>query len=207
VPAGPTVVEAHGLAYQYSGHGTKALHELDLEIRRGEKLLVQGRSGGGKSTLVGVLAGWRTPTAGLLMSGGLDRATLGASRWHRRVSAAPQYHENHVLAGPFAYNLLLGRRWPATEDDLREAEEVARDAGLGPLLDRMPGGLMQMVGETGWQLSSGERSRLFLCRALLSRAELVILDECFAALDPQTLRQALECSLRRANTLMVVAHP
>jgi ATP-binding cassette subfamily B protein len=79
--------------------------------------------------------------------------------------------------------------------------------GLGPLIDRMPGGLMQMVGETGWQLSQGERSRLFMARALLQGGDLVVLDESFAALDPQNLRQALECVVRRAETLLVVAHP
>jgi len=71
----------------------------------------------------------------------------------------------------------------------------------------MPGGLMQMVVETGWQLSQGERSRLFLARALLQNAELVVLDESFAALDPETLKTALECVLRRARTVMVIAHP
>jgi len=50
-----------------------------------------------------------------------------------------------------------------------------------------PGGLMQMVGETGWQLSHGEQSRLYIARALLQRAELVVLDESFAALDPDKL--------------------
>ena len=64
-----------------------------------------------------------------------------------------------------------------------------------------------MVGETGWQLSQGERSRLFMARALLQNSNLVILDESFAALDPENLRQALECTLRRAKTLLVVAHP
>ena len=64
-----------------------------------------------------------------------------------------------------------------------------------------------MVGETGWQLSHGERSRLYLARALLQRAELVILDESFAALDPENLRRALEFTLARADTLLVVAHP
>jgi ATP-binding cassette subfamily B protein len=56
-------------------------------------------------------------------------------------------------------------------------------------------------------LSQGERSRLFMARALLQRPELVVLDESFGALDPETLKLALECVLRRAETLMVVAHP
>ena len=65
---------------------------------------------------------------------------------------------------------------------------------------------MQMVGETGWQLSQGERSRLFLARALLHHTDLVILDESFATLDPQTMRLALECALSRAQTLIVITH-
>jgi ATP-binding cassette, subfamily B, bacterial len=66
---------------------------------------------------------------------------------------------------------------------------------------------MQQVGETGWQLSHGERSRLFIARALLQRADVVVLDESFAALDPETLRQVLECVLARTKTLLVIAHP
>ena len=71
----------------------------------------------------------------------------------------------------------------------------------------MPGGLNQMVGETGWQLSHGERSRIFLARALLQDAEFTILDESFAALDPESLRLCLDCAFRRARTLLVIAHP
>ena len=121
--------------------------------------------------------------------------------------AAPQFHENHVFTGSFAFNLLLGRRWPPRAEDLREAEAVCRELGLGELLERMPGGLWQIVGETGWQLSHGERSRLFVARALLQDADVVVLDESFAALDPETLRQALPCVLERARTLLMIAHP
>jgi ATP-binding cassette subfamily B protein len=64
-----------------------------------------------------------------------------------------------------------------------------------------------MVGETGWQLSHGERSRLYIARALLQRADLMILDESFGALDPATLRRCLQTTLDRARTLMVIAHP
>src|ERR1700730_8799595 len=97
--------------------------------------------------------------------------------------------------------------WRHTDDDLREARELCHELGLGPLLDRMPAGLDQMVGETGWQLSQGERSRVFLARALLQRAEIIVLDETLAALDPENLQQCLECVMRRAGTLFVIAHP
>ena len=137
----------------------------------------------------------------------LDRRTLGADAWRRRIAAAPQFHENHILTGPLAFNLLLGPAWPPAPEDLTDAAAICRELGLGPLLRRMPSGILQIVGETGWQLSQGERSRVFLARALLQRSEMVILDESFATLDPETLRRAMECALQRARTLMVVAHP
>jgi ABC-type transport system involved in cytochrome bd biosynthesis fused ATPase/permease subunit len=71
----------------------------------------------------------------------------------------------------------------------------------------MPAGLLQMVGEIGWQLSHGEQSRLFIARALLQGAEVIILDESFAALDPETLHQVQRCVLEHAATLLVIAHP
>jgi ATP-binding cassette, subfamily B, bacterial len=56
-------------------------------------------------------------------------------------------------------------------------------------------------------LSHGERSRIFLARALLQKAPLTVLDESFAALDPETLARCLRCAFERAPTLMVIAHP
>jgi ATP-binding cassette, subfamily B, bacterial len=87
-----------------------------------------------------------------------------------------------------------------------EAAEVCRELGLTDLIGRMPAGLNQYVGDTGWRLSQGERSRIFLARALLQKAEIVVLDESLAALDPENLRQCLECILRRAPTLILIAH-
>jgi ABC-type transport system involved in cytochrome bd biosynthesis fused ATPase/permease subunit len=106
-----------------------------------------------------------------------------------------------------AFNLLMGRGWPPRPRDLQEAENVCRALDLGPLLDRMPARLNQMVGETGWQLSHGEKSRLYVARALLQGADVLIVDESFAALDPQALRHALATVLARAPTVLVIAHP
>jgi ATP-binding cassette subfamily B protein len=206
-PEARAVAEAHDLVFRYRGREEPVLRGCSLRIEAGERLLLEGPSGGGKSTLASLLTGMRRPDSGLLLLGGLDRQTLGLDGWRRRVVSAPQFHENHVLTETFAFNLLMGRRWPPRVEDLKEAEEVCRELGLGELLGRMPGGFEQMVGESGWQLSHGERSRLFIARALLQRADLLVLDESFAALDPENLRRALNCVLNRAPALLVIAHP
>jgi ATP-binding cassette subfamily B protein len=205
--AGGTVLEARELVFRYRDRGEPVLQGADLRISRGDKILLLGDSGAGKSTLASLLVGLRRPESGLLLLRGLDRRALGARAWRRGVLAAPQFHENHVLTGTFAFNLLLGRRWPPRQEDLEEAERICRELGLGELLERMPAGLQQTVGETGWRLSHGERSRLYIARLLLQDAEVGVLDESFAALDPESLAQALGCVLRRLPALVVVAHP
>lgn len=200
------LVHARDVVFRQRAQAEPVLNGCSFAIHRGDRILLEGPSGGGKSTLASLLVGLRQPQSGLLLLDGLDRASLGET-WRRLSTASPQFHENHVLSGTFAFNLLMGRRWPPEQEDLDAAEQLCRELGLGELLERMPSGLMQIVGETGWQLSHGERSRLFLARALLQRAELVVLDESFAALDPDTLDRCLRSALARAPTLMVIAHP
>jgi ATP-binding cassette subfamily B protein len=205
--AGRPVVTARELSFRYRHQGREVLRECNLQVWSGDRLLLEGPSGGGKSTLAAVLAGLRTPESGILLLWGYDRHTMGSAAWRRRVVMVPQFHENHVLSATFAFNLLMGRRWPPRPEDLAEAEAVCRELGLGDLLDRMPSGMQQMVGESGWQLSHGECSRLYIARAILQQADIIILDESFGALDPENLQRALRCVLQRASTLLVIAHP
>ncbi len=203
----PALIEAQDLAYRYPVRARPVLDGCSLQIHPGDRILLEGPSGGGKSTLAAILSRLRQPTTGLLLLAGLDRHTVTPAAWRRHVVSAPQFHENHVFTETFAFNLLMGRRWPPRPEDMTEAEEICRALGLGELLERMPAGLLQLVGETGWQLSHGERSRLFMARALLQGTEMVILDESFAALDPENLHRALHCALERAPTLLLIAHP
>jgi len=200
------LIDAQALTFSYPSSNETVIESTDLLISHGDRILLEGASGGGKSTLAALLTGLNTPRSGLLLLNGLDRHTLGDD-WHRLATSAPQFHENYILSGSVAFNLLMGRQWPAPVEFLKEAHELCEELGLGPLIARMPGGLNQYVGETGWQLSHGERSRIYLARALLQGAHLTVLDESFAALDPETLALCLDCSLKRARTLMVIAHP
>ena len=204
---GDPLLKARSLAFSYPDQPSPALRPCDFQLGPEAGVLLQGPSGGGKSTLAALLGGLREPTSGTLRLHGQDRQALGAEVWRRSVAVAPQFDDNHVLTSTFSFNLLLARRWPADPEELREAEALCHKLGLGRLLAEMPAGLHQVVGESGWQLSHGERTRLYLARALLQNARLVVLDESFAALDPDNLRDALRVAHRHAQALIVIAHP
>ncbi len=135
-------------------------------------------------------------------SGRRTRPSIDAVVEQDRTASGP--------SGPFDVEAeragVIARSWPPTDDDLIEARQVCDELGLGPLLARMPAGLEQPVGECGWQLSHGERSRVFVARALLQRTEVIVLDESFAALDPEALRTTLDTVLRRIPTVVAIAH-
>ena len=101
-------------------------------------------------------------------------------------------------------NLLFGLGWPPGPDALAAAERICEDLGLGDLVRRMPAGIHQPLGEDGWRLSAGEECRVLLGRALLRKADLVILDGTFDGLDARTAELAVKAALDRAKTLIVI---
>jgi ATP-binding cassette subfamily B protein len=205
-PNDAPLLVARGLRFRHPGREDLVLRGCDLDVRAGDRLLLEGASGTGKSTLASLLVGLRLPQDGSLRLAGHTPDELGSRAWRMLIAASPQFHENHVFLGSLAFNLLLGRRWPPRPHDLHLAGEVCGELGLGPLLERMPSGLEQIVGETGWQLSHGERSLVFIGRSLLADAQLIVLDESFGALDPATLQRALHCVLARDTAVLVIAH-
>jgi ATP-binding cassette subfamily B protein len=186
------IVDARAVAFRYPGQAAAVLENCNLQIRPGERIVLEGASGGGKSTLASLLTGLRKVESGSLAV--------------RAIAAAPQFHDNHVLAETFAFNALMARNRIPEPSDIAQAEALCRELGLGGLLERMPAGMLQLVGESGWQLSHGERSRLYIARALLQPSDLLILDESFAALDPENLKLVMDCVLRHAPAVLLIAH-
>jgi ATP-binding cassette, subfamily B, bacterial len=195
-----TVVSA--LSFAYPGRRS-ILSDAKLRIKDGDRLLIRGPSGAGKSTLSKLLTGELYPTSGTILVDGVDCFSVSEAEWRRRVASSPQFHENCIFSNTFGFNVdpkgIDGRM-------SRDAFLVCQELGLGDLLAKMPSGAAQILGETGWQLSHGERSRVFIARSLLQGADLLIFDESFGALDPESLALALGCVRRRARTLVVIGH-
>ncbi|WP_426747054.1 ABC transporter ATP-binding protein [Myxococcus faecalis] len=201
------LLEVRDVYFKHPASPRAVLEGASVVIHPGERVLLEGASGSGKSTLASILTGLRRQGSGVVLLRGLDMSTWTQDGWGAQIAGAPQFHENHIISGTLAMNLLLGRAWPHTQDDVKLARELCEELGLGELLQRMPAGILQMVGERGWQLSHGEQSRIFVARALLQRVQVVVLDEAFGALDPVTMRKVMACVEARAPTLIVIAHP
>ena len=201
------LIDLRNVTFSHAGRVRDAIKNASIYVRRGDKIVIEGPSGSGKSTLAGLMAGLYHPRDGLILLDGMDFPSLGAKQWRKRITLVPQYHENYVVADTLAFNLFMGTRWPPDAPQLEEAWEICEELGLGELLRRMPAGLMQIVGETGWRLSHGERSRIYVARALLQHPQLLIIDESFGTLDPENHDRVMKCVVKRASTLILISHP
>lgn len=92
LPDGQDVLEVHDLVFRYRSRGEPVLKRCSLRIRKGERVLLEGPSGGGKSTLASLLVGLRRPESGLILLRGFDQQTVGSDSWRRHVAGAPQFH-------------------------------------------------------------------------------------------------------------------
>ncbi len=204
----PPAAVAVGVALDFVGvrvvaAGRTLLDQIELSVAPGEHLALVGRSGAGKSSLVGLLLGWHAPAAGEIR---VDGAPLDAERLSRlRRETAWVDPEIQLWNLPLLDNLLYGAR-PEAVGRVREALAAAE---LRSLLQQLPLGLQTPLGEGGALVSGGEGQRVRLARAFLRHdARLVILDEPFRGLD----RAARERLLRRARrwwpgaTLLCITH-
>ena len=203
-------VRARGLGVRHPGRGRVTPSGLDLEVRRGEVVALVGPSGVGKSTAVQVLLGLRRPDAGrvelLTATAAVDLADVDPAAWQARVAWVPQHPV--LVPGTLRDNLLLTAPSPQTVSP-EQVARAAQDSGLAAVVAGLPQGWLTPVGHGGVGLSAGQRQRLALARALLREAELVVLDEPTAHLDPQTEQQihaGVERLRQRGTAVLLVAH-
>jgi len=167
---------------------------------------VSGPSGSGKSTLLTLLLGYLAPDAGSYLLAGRDSRRIDPRELRRHVSWCPQ--EGHLFDSTVRANLLIARgREDAPDED--EMLLALNRAGLGGVVERLPLGLDTRIGSEGAHLSGGERQRLAVARTLLTRAEVVLLDEPTAHLDAETasaLMEDLRIALAGQISVLVTHH-
>ncbi|RSD11650.1 thiol reductant ABC exporter subunit CydD [Amycolatopsis eburnea] len=177
------------------GRSGPILDGFSLRLPPGEVLGVTGPSGAGKSTLLDLLLGWRRPDGGRILVGGTDLADVGRATWHRHLAWVPQ--QPHLVAGTVAENIRLGS--PDAPDDavLAAADTAALDIPLSTV-----------VGELGAGLSTGQRRRVALARAVLLDRPLILLDEPTEGVDAETEAAILERlpKVLAGRTAVIVSH-
>jgi ATP-binding cassette subfamily C protein CydCD len=200
--AGIPAIELRGVSYSYPESEQPALEQIDLTIYQGEYVAIVGASGAGKTTLASLLLDFIRPTHGDVLVEGRPPTCALLPGEGVRISWVPQ--DPHLFHDSIAANIRLGR--PEASDV--EMIRAARLAHLEEFVGSLPYGYETIVGEGGARISSGERQRLALARALLVEAPIVVLDEPSSSLDPENealLEETLR-SLSEGRTLMVIAH-
>lgn len=192
--------------FDYGG-GRQVIHQLNLDIKPGEKIGLIGPSGAGKSTLVNLLLRLYDLNGGRIVIDDQDIATVTQESLRSQIGMITQ--DTSLLHRSIRENLLYGRP-DASEAELQTAIRRARADEFIPLLSDSQGriGLDAHVGERGVKLSGGQRQRVAIARVLLKDAPILIMDEATSALDSEVeaaIQESLE-SLMQGKTVIAIAH-
>jgi NHLM bacteriocin system ABC transporter ATP-binding protein len=192
-------IEISHVSFRYRQDGPLVLDDVSLHIRPGEYVAFVGPSGAGKSTIIRLLLGFESPTAGSIYYDREDLAGLDKQSVRRQIGVVLQ--DSRLLSGDIFTNI-TGSTLLTVED----AWEAARLAGLDDDIAAMPMGMHTVIGEGGSTLSGGQRQRLMIARAVVSRPRILLFDEATSALDNETQAKVIRSLENLKATRIVVAH-
>lgn len=196
------VIELKHVTFAYDETSGNVLNDVSLTIRPGTKTALVGPSGGGKSTIAKLIAGFWDVEEGSISLGGKNLKDIPLSQIAENISYVSQ--DNFLFDDTVRNNIRMGRE-NATDE---EVEEIARLASCDEFIRKLDHGYDTNVGGGGAHLSGGERQRIAIARAMLKNAPIVILDEATAYIDPENesvLQEAIG-NLVKGKTLIVIAH-
>ncbi len=190
--------------FQYPGTEAWVLSDVDLIIKKGSRVGLVGKTGGGKSTAVDLLMGLLDPTRGRILVDGQPVAGSHGRAWQRTIAHVPQ--SIFLADTSISENIALGV--PPNKIDLDRVREAARVARIAEFIEGQPDGYSQSVGERGIRLSGGQRQRVGIARALYKQATVLVFDEATSALDNTTERELMDAieGLSRDLTIVMIAH-
>ncbi|WP_245264632.1 ABC transporter ATP-binding protein [Aquamicrobium defluvii] len=190
--------------YAYPGGRGVTLNGVNLEIAKGARVGIAGKTGSGKSTLMDLVLSLLEPTAGELRVDGVKLTAANRAAWQKNIAHVPQ--AIYLADTTIAENIAFGVR-PA-EIDRERVRRAAEQAELAEVIAALPDGYDTRVGERGIQLSGGQRQRIGIARALYKQARVLVFDEATSALDTET-ESAVMAAIERLDrnlTILIIAH-
>lgn len=195
-------VELKNVAFAYDDTKGNAIDGISLNIRAGEHIALVGPSGGGKTTLVSLIARFWDVKSGAVKIGGVDVKNIDSKELMNHVSYV--FQDSKLLKTSILENVRMGRP-DASEQEVLQA---LKEAQCMDILEKFPNGINTIIGSKGIYLSGGEAQRLAVARAFLKNAPVLILDEATAFADPDNevlVQKAFE-NLSRNKTVIMIAH-
>lgn len=194
-------VSFRSVSFAYTS-GRPVLQDVSFDVLPGTRVGVQGRTGAGKSTLIGLLMRFYDPDSGEILLDGVNLKQYRLTDLRNQFALVLQ--DPVLFSASIAENICYGR----PDANLEQIVEAAKLAHAHDFISNLPDGYNTTVGERGMKLSGGERQRISLARAFLKNAPLLILDEPTSAVDAQTesaILEALEL-LACGRTTFIIAH-
>ncbi len=195
-------IKLKNIEFTYGDNDSQGVHNINLTVKRGEKIAFVGNSGAGKSTLVKLLMKQMLPNKGSFQIDDVSIPHVATEEWINQIGFVPQDVELFNLS--IRDNILIDR------DDIDEEflTHILKQSALDEFIKSLPKGLDTVIGERGIKLSGGQRQRLGIARALIRSAPIMIFDEATSSLDSISeakIQGAIENSFE-GRTVFVIAH-
>ena len=201
IPDGWKKLELKNVSFTYPNSSSPALNGVNMNIERGQKIGIAGRSGEGKSTLAKLLLSVYVPDSGTISMGGVSLVDVQSADKIHRIGAVLQ--ETELFSLSLKENIEVFRG-----SDPKRMEMAIRVAQLEGMIADLPKGLETQIGEKGYKLSGGQRQRVGIARAVYAQSDIIVMDEATSSLDSTTelaVQQGIENELK-GRTVIAVAH-
>ncbi|MBO2032544.1 ATP-binding cassette domain-containing protein, partial [Siccationidurans ginsengisoli] len=191
------------LCFSFPGEQKPTLRNVNIAIRKGEKIGFIGSSGSGKTTLMNILLRFYSEQQGAILIDGQPLTPQHLQAWHSIIGYVKQ--DTFLMEASIQDNITLGD----SEVDIKRMHYAIEQASLQSFVTSLPEGLNTFIGERGSKLSGGQRQRIGIARALYKQTEILVLDEATSALDNETEREVNEAINKLSHTdmtILIIAH-